>query len=845
MRFVIQKHAASRLHYDFRLETRDGVLKSWAVPKGVSLDPAVKRLAVETEDHPGNYISFEGEIPAGNYGAGKVLVWDTGPYETLQDVRQQYKQGKLKFTLKGSKVKGSFSLVKMRKDEKQWLLTKHRDQYASEQHLNETMPGSVLSDMSVDGNDRPQEGHGKSAIRGAPSEFPHSVKPMLALAADEPFDRKDWVFEVKWDGVRAIAFRNKSDALFKVHSRKGNDITRRYPEISSAFDAAVECNDSAVVDGEIVVLDKEGRPDFQRHQKRMNVDSEREIRTLSRSAPATYYVFDLLYLDGLNLEQLDFVERRRILSGIIKKQSSRIRISEYIEETGRAVFENAIAMKLEGIVAKYKFSKYLQGSRSEGWLKIKGISTQDCVVIGYTRGEGSREGYFGSLILAASAGKKLRFVGHTGSGFGSDQLKEASDIMQPLRVKDCPIDHVPYVNREPAWLRPELVVEVKFNGWTQDLIMRAPIFVRFREDKKPEECVIEQARDTDRVLGGAGGSTRPRKSQSQFSNLTKIFWPASSNHKALTKGDLIKYYDSIGIHILPHLRDRPLSLSRYPDGILGKSFYHKNWEQERPDYAKTIRVFSESRGETINYLMCNNNETLLWLANLGCIEMHPWYSRVRDFTACKKIAKESKVAETALEDERCGLGTPDFIIFDLDPYIYSGKEKGPEPEYNIRGFRAAVEVALELKDLLRSLKIKSYVKTSGKTGLHIFVPIAPVHSYKQTRGFAEIVGKIMARKKPDKITMEWNTSKRKGKVFFDYNQNAKGKTVASIYSARPTRSATVSMPVNWDELATIKPTDYTMKSGPEFLKNRRDPWENIHAEKQDIGNLLAQVTELE
>ena len=369
--------------------------------------------------------------------------------------------------------------------------------------------------------------------------------------------------------------------------------------------------------------------------------------------------------------------------------------------------------------------------------------------------------------------------------------------------------------------------------------------MRFREDKKPEECVIEQARDTDRVLGGAGGSTRPRKSQSQFSNLTKIFWPASSNHKALTKGDLINYYGSIGKHILPHLRDRPLSLSRYPDGILGKSFYHKNWEQERPDYAKTIRVFSESRGDTINYLMCNNNETLLWLANLGCIEMHPWYSRVRDFTACKKIAKESKVAETALEDERCGLGTPDFIIFDLDPYIYSGKEKGPEPEYNIRGFRAAVEVALELKDLLRSLKIKSYVKTSGKTGLHIFVPIAPVHSYKQTRGFAEIVGKIMARKKPDKITMEWNTSKRKGKVFFDYNQNAKGKTVASIYSARPTRSATVSMPVNWDELATIKPTDYTMKSGPEFLKNRRDPWENIHAEKQDIGNLLAQVTELE
>lgn len=841
LRFVIQKHDATRLHYDFRLETRDGVLKSWAVPKGISLDPSEKRLAIMTEDHPGDYIDFEGEIPEGNYGAGTVIVWDTGRYESEKDIDEQVDEGKIRFTLFGEKVKGSFSLIRTKRNEKQWLMIKAKDEHASPEDLAVSMPQSVLSGNKI----KPKRRTGKEVQpAGVAKEFPSSVKPMLALPVDEPFDKEDWVFEVKWDGVRAILFYNKSDGILQIRSRKGNDISHRYPEVIRDVDSLVKCNNSAVLDGEIVVLDKDGIPDFQRHQKRMNVDAKKDIEFLSRQYPATYYVFDILYLDGMSLEELDFVSRRQILSRVLPNSSARIRISEYIEGQGNKIFENAIAMKLEGIVAKYKYSKYLQDARSAAWLKIKGVATQDCVVIGYTEGEGNRKGYFGSLILAAYDRGKLRFVGHSGSGFGFDQLEDTLRMMQKLRTGRRPIDHVPYVNRQPVWLRPELVVEVKFQGWTEEGNMRAPIFVRFREDKKPEECIIETPKKTDRIVDHAAKpSETAAPAKPSFSNLDKVFWNASSGHKALTKADLIDYYDAVSVYLVPHLRDRPLSLKRYPDGIHGKSFYHKNWEHARPDYVKSIRVFSESSSRTINYLVCNNRETLAWLANVGCIEMHPWYSRVHDYSACTRLAEaQAEEEEPALDEIKCGLEKPDFIVFDLDPYIYSGKErKGDEPEYNVKGFKAAVGVAYELKELLQGFRIESFVKTSGKTGLHIFVPIAPKYSYDQTREFAEVVGKILARKLPDKITMEWNTAKRKGKVFFDHNQNAKGKTIASVLSARPTASATVSMPLEWKKLDQILPTDFTMLTVSDILKRTGDPWREILEKKQDLNKLLANL----
>ena len=865
LRFVIQKHKASKLHYDFRLETRDGVLLSWAVPKGVSLDPKQKRLAIETEEHPLDYIDFEGVIPEGNYGAGTVIVWDIGTYTTEQDIRQQFSDGKISFALSGRKIKGSFALIRIRQRHKQWLLIKADDPFAtSEKDLTSTAPESVITGRTNDelAEKTARKKRSKVEKEGLldniivkESQFPVSVKPMLAQHADKPFDNEEWVFEVKWDGVRAILLRNKAKGITEIQSRNGKNITYRYPEILNAIDSVImKNNESIVLDGEIVVLNKEGIPDFQQHQRRMNVESQRDIEFLSNKIPATYFVFDILYIDGKSLEELDFVERRKILDAVIAEGSKRICISEYIEEKGKALFKSVIERQLEGIVAKYKYSKYRQGIRSSAWLKIKGVLTQDCVVIGYTKGEGNRQDYFGSLILATYDKGKLRFIGHSGSGFGFDQLEETLRLMQRFRIDKCPVDSVPYINSQPIWLRPELVAEVKFNGWTQDMIMRAPIFLRFRYDKLPTECIIEeddvkQITDHIVVVGSGIGEKHEEEEQQHyylppeqnFSNVDKIFWSATGTRKELTKGDLIEYYDKVSKYILPHLYNRPLSLKRYPDGITGKSFFHKNWIQEKPDYAKTIQVFSESRNDIINYLVCNNKETLLWLANLGCIEMHPWYSRVHDFNACISAATCSDPAP--LDEKNCGLDTPDFIVFDLDPYVYSGKEKqGEEPEYNVKGFKATVDVALDLKDLLDELHIEAYVKTSGKTGLHVFVPIAPIYTYDQTRTFARIIGRMLSRRNPDKISMDWNSSNRKGKIFFDYNQNAKGKTLASIFSVRPTISASVSMPIKWRQLSDIQPTDFTLVNVPDILSAGGDAWSTIYQKKQDLLKMIQQTS---
>jgi bifunctional non-homologous end joining protein LigD len=537
----------------------------------------------------------------------------------------------------------------------------------------------------------------------------------------------------------------------------------------------------------IVVLNEKGFPDFQEHQRRMNVDHPKDIERLAKEIPSTYYFFDVLYIDGRNVQT---VERRQILSNVIMS-NDRIRISDFIEEKGIEAFEKIKDFNLEGMIAKRKFSRYIQGTRSADWLKIKNIKTQDCVVIGFTKGEGNRQGYFGSLLLAMYNERgELVFVGHSGSGFDFDTLGKIYKELEKIRNDSCPIRYIPYTNRDPVWVRPELVAEVKFHGWTNDRIMRAPIFLRIREDKSPDECRIETEEHLSEVIRDADdattyhtpyikqststGNNRQSSNKQLFSNLDKIFWNETKDHKMLTKGDLIDYYEKISECILPYLKDRPLSLSRYPDGVLGKHFYHKNWDKEKPEYVETVKVYSESSDGIVNYVVCNNKDTLLWLANLGCIEMHPWYSKVKDFDSCK--GRE-------LNEDICGLNFPDFIVFDLDPYIYSGLETaGEEPEYNINGFNAVVEVAYYLKDLFKELNISSYVKTSGKTGLHIFVPIISSYTYDQTRRFAEVIGNMLVKTYPHKITMEWKTIKRKGKVFFDHNQNSKGKTLVYIFS---------------------------------------------------------------
>jgi bifunctional non-homologous end joining protein LigD len=936
LHFVVQKHDATRLHYDFRLESqKNKVLISWAVPKGPSTDPKVKRLAILTEDHPLDYLLFEGIIPKGNYGAGSVIVWDTGKYSLdemenkEEDISDQFKRGKINFILFGQKLKGRFSIIKTSR-ENQWLLIKIKDKYPlsdvkeidkhdsvndvdEEIDLTKSRPESVLSGLTINElnkvntpksfevkknnitcqiNNKTKKENINNILNIIPQinssgvisqtysqEFPESIIPMLATLSEKSFNNREWVFEIKWDGVRALSFIHKSRKIFKIQSRNENIITHRYPELAEPLKTAINKNnfkESVVFDGEIVVLDKNGFPDFQRHQKRMNVDTKKDIELLSKQFPATYYIFDILYLDGIDLKIFPLITRRKILVNIIIKESNnRIKISDFIEGEGKEIFENIKRMNLEGMIIKHRNSKYYPDTRSKEWIKIKNIKTQDCTVIGYTRGEGNRKKYFGSLLLAAIASdtNKFKFIGHCGSGFDFEQLSYIFNNLEKIKTEICPIDHVPYINRQVTWIKPVLVAEIKFNGWTDEKIMRAPIFLKFREDKNPQECILEENgeislldnnnivsekknNEIDKTdspiefknndIANINGNiisnqytikSTPSNQCNNFSNLEKIYWNKNKFHPAITKKDLIEYYNQISHLIIPHIKDRPLSLNRYPDGVGGKSFYHKNWQNEKPEYVKTIKVYSESKGGIINYLLCNNKETLLWLANLGCIEMHPWYSKVNNY--------ELDYSNNVSKVDKSELNYPDFIVFDLDPYIYSGNEtKYQEPEYNLKAFKATVEVAYCIKDILDKININSFVKTSGKTGLHIFIPIINWYTYDQTRSFAQIIGKILNRHLPKKITTEWNTAYRKGKVFFDYNQNYRGKTIASVFSPRPVDEATVSMPIEWKDLSHITPLDFTITNILEGFKIIKDPWKNILGEKQDLEKILNGVSNL-
>jgi bifunctional non-homologous end joining protein LigD len=940
-RFVIQRHEATRLHYDFRLESlTENVLLSWAVPKGPSLDPSKKRLAIQTEDHPVDYLLFEGIIPEGNYGAGTVIVWDTGEYSLQKNTLSKpttttmkytkvskfenededasellRKNDKITFTLYGQKLRGMFSLIRT-KTEKQWLLIKLNDEFANglssndksnDTDITEIRPESVLTGRTNREllQYKFKKSSSKNDIKGqgfttrdpfiettTSSDIPSTnldtknpllkqsffefSKPMLSSLANKPFDNKNWVFEIKWDGVRAIALVNMQDNNSRLISRSGDIITHRYPEIEKTLKFALNeeiIKDFAILDGEIVVLDKEGYPNFQNHQKRMNIDSLKSIEVLSNLYPAVYYVFDILYLDNNNLKELPFIERRKILSSLIKRDNEKIRLSDYIEEFGINVFETIKNMNLEGVIAKHKSSKYYSGLRSKDWLKIKNIKTQDCIVIGYTKGEGNRKDYFGSLLLAAIDNNnnihqsnmnletnenntnsedtsQLRFIGHTGSGFNFENLHIIYQKLREIEISYCPIKSVPYLNRETVWVKPITVIEVKFNDWTNNKIMRAPIFLRIRNDKPSSQCIIEinkkasndsvsnknkiQVNDDETKMENSSQVIDNNKS---FSHLKKEFWKATKDHPAITKGDLIDYYDKMNIHLLPLLQDRPLSLSRYPDGIYGKAFYQKDWKFDKPTYVKTVQVYSESSDdENINYIVCNNNETLLWLANLGCIEIHPWNSRVNNYSQCKSM--------DTIESQECGLNYPDFIVFDLDPYINVDNENSSkEPAYSLEAFKQTVQVAYSLRDIFDALNIRSFVKTSGKTGLHIFLPIINLYSFKQSREFAKIISQILKRRLPGKITTEWKTTDRKGKVFFDYNQNSIGKTLASIFSVRPIENAPVSVPLKWEELSDIRPTDFTITTVPDLYKRKINPWKDILSCRQNLEKILDGISD--
>jgi bifunctional non-homologous end joining protein LigD len=847
--FVVQQHSATRLHYDFRLEC-DGVLKSWAVPKGPSLDPDNKRLAVPTEDHPFGYASFEGIIPRGQYGAGEVIVWDCGVYspdeeqkywfhdrdEAERRVREGLEKGKLSFLLRGEKLKGSFALVRT-SDRKSWLLIKHKDRFAAKVDVT-GRSRSVLSRATVEEMESvpverlPAE---QLAPAGKTRAIPATLAPMQAEPGDAVFNRPGWMWEPKLDGYRALAFIDEGNV--KLRSRRGLDLAPDFPRLSAEL--ARQAVRDMILDGEIVAFDEGGRPSFGAMQNRGG-----------KTERAVFYCFDLLSFAGVDLRNAPYSDRRRYLSQCLLP-SPLVQLVHATED-GVALHEAALANGFEGVVGKREDSKYEAGRRSASWVKVKATNSADFVVGGYTKGKGAREA-LGALLLGYWDGGKLRYASHVGSGFDDDTLAQVQAQLERLRSRAMPFEEKPADLNGPAvWVRPELVAEVKFQNWTDDGHLRAPVFLRLRDDidvkevrRAPEaEPAPSAGSAIDEILAQLDGkktaftlAVGPHKIT--LTHLDRVYWPANPALKQppLTKRDLLRYFAQVSAFILPHLADRPLTMIRMPDGIRGQRFFQKHWEQERPRFVETISVFSGHKGESHEYLLCNNLPTLLWLAQSGTLEFHVWHSRARLEPDAKGKGTDYAGSKESLEASV--LNYPDYVVFDIDPYVYSGKEApGAEPELNTVAFEKGKEVAFWLRDLLQSMSLEPIVKTSGKTGLHVFVPVRRTLDFDAARQVSEQVGRHLMRQHPKDITLEWSVPKRTGKIFMDYNMNVRGKTLNVAYSPRGEPGAPVSMPLTWEELATAHPLDFRLSNAAERLARIGDRWRDALRRKHSLEQAL-------
>jgi bifunctional non-homologous end joining protein LigD len=840
--FVIQKHDASRLHYDFRLEM-DGVLKSWAVPKGPSTDPKTKRLAMMVEDHPFDYRNFEGIIPQGEYGGGTVIVWDEGTYEPIEEVKgkkaqekrllEELKSGSLKIKLHGEKLEGEFALVKTHgMGENAWLLIKHNDDFASTKDITK-LDKSVLTGKTIETMEKTSEkvwqhGHEENVeklkpeskkkslakpvkeavgedtdvplvdtagadvtalIKSAPkSAIPKSIKPMKATLVDEPFDDPDWLYEVKWDGYRAIAFINKRDV--QLISRNNLPFDKFYPinKILKSWEI------NAVIDGEILVLNDKGISDFGALQNwRSEADGE-----------LVYYVFDILWYEGKNLTSLPLKDRLAILKDILPIDDDRVRQSKVFEANGIEFFKAAEKIGLEGIIAKKASSVYIADLRSREWLKIKVSKRQEVVITGFTRNEGTGK-LFSALTMGVYDNGTLRYAGKVGTGFNDKMQKEMMAQFKPLITDKSPFDIEPDVDKpsrfrpkrmgaKPTWLKPELVGEVAFAEVTSDGVFRQASFKGMRIDKKAKDVILETPKDTTetveevdeqpmetptkvvqppkdkgrKTLLNPKDETQVRKicgHDLKFTNLSKIYWPEDG----VTKRDMFNYYYQAAEYILPYLKDRPMSLNRFPGGIHGPSFYQKDVKGKAPDWITKTFPYTTSDGEHKEYLVGSDEAVLLWMSSLGCIEMNPWFSRIQS------------------------PDNPDYCVIDLDP--------------DKNTFDQVIAAALEVKNVLDAIDVPCWCKTSGSTGMHIYIPLAGQYSYDQSQMFARIVVDIVHKQIPDYTSLERMVVNRKGKMYLDFLQNRPGATIAGPYSLRPKVGATVSMPVHWDE---VKP-GLTMK----------------------------------
>jgi bifunctional non-homologous end joining protein LigD len=804
-RFVIQKHQASRLHYDLRLEM-EGVLRSWAVPKGPSLVSHEKRLAVLVEDHPLEYGDFEGVIPEGEYGAGQVIIWDRGFYEYAggeKDAIQGWKKGKLEFVLHGEKLKGLWMLVEMKgRGENQWLFFKKDDEYAdSQRDILEEAPESVVSGRRVE---EVLEGESSTwnstllrileELKPPRAKIAGQIKPMLTTASSHVPEGSHWIYEMKYDGIRALCAKGHD---LQLYSRNLLPLNRRFPEIVEELQL-LSAN-SFILDGEIAVLDEEGRPRFHLIQPRIHQTDAGVVRRLQEESPAFYFVFDLLACEGYDLRKLPLSERKRILE-VLLPEGRLVRFAQSIDGKGKEFLDLACNRGLEGIIAKDSRCPY-ESKRSPRWVKVKCNQSELFVIGGYSAPSGSRR-RFGALLLGRFQGGKLRFVGKTGTGFDSASIEEVFAQLKRLEQEKMPFHEVPGVLKRSNWVKPELVCSVKFSEWTQAGVLRAPVFQGLRPGIDAESCRMQAP---DEVVPEPNDGGEPTKDNGQelnfLSNLEKVFWP----EEGYTKGDLIDYYASVAEVLLPHLRDRPMVMERHPDGIKGKSFYQKDVPDFLPDWIPTVAVTASTSGRSMRYLVCNDKRTLLYLANLGCIALHPWSSRSPK------------------------LDNPDFLIIDLDP------DEGID-------FSEVRKLALRVREIADELGLQCFPKTSGASGIHVLFPLEPVHSYEEVRGFAEVLARMTAQGREKIASLERSPSKRKGKIYVDYLQNGRDKTIVSPYSVRARPGAPVSTPLEWSELKRkISPAQFNIENIPDRLKKKGDLFGVLFQEKQDLRRVLERL----
>ena len=791
--FVIQKHAATRTHYDLRLEL-DGVLLSWAVPKTPSYDQADKRVAIHVEDHPVEYASFEGVIPEGNYGAGPVIVWDRGVVVWLEDPHEGLEKGKLLFELRGYKLRGRWTLVKIKKAETEWLLIKERD--GLEGPGRAVPEESILSGLTVE-----QLGEGISPAAGVLERLDElgaperrvrasSVKPMLAEPRESAFTREGWVFELKYDGYRIIAGVSRGRA--SLLTRNGNDITQSFPEIAAALEALPFAE--MVVDGEVVVHDDRGVPSFQRLQQRAQLRRAPDIARAAAETPATLYLFDCPGFGDRDLRPLPLLERKEVLRMLVPPLGP-LRFSEHIPEKGEELFERVAGLGLEGVVAKKADAPYRSG-RSPDWLKIRADLVDDFVVVGWTEPKGARSG-FGALHLGAYEDGALVYAGRAGSGFTEQQLAAAEAALRDAEVA-TPLAKGAPKGRGHHWVPPGVVVEVRYKEWTEEGLLRHPVFLRFREDKTPEECVKRVPAASLRLEVEA--APEPAR-EVTVTNAGKVFWPEDG----YTKGDLVAYYEAIAPWMLPYLEDRPLVLTRFPDGIHGKSFYQKDAPDWAPAWLRTVRVWSEGSERDLDYFVCDSVESLLWVANSASIPMHVWHSRV------------------------ASLERPDWCVIDLDP-----KEAS---------FEDVIAVARVLHDLCDDIGLDPFVKTSGSSGLHVLIPLARTFTHEQSRILGHLLSRAVVAEAPGIATVQRVIDRREGKVYLDYLQNGHGKLIVAPFSARPKPGAPVSMPVRWDEvkpgLATL---DFTMATAAARMAEMGDdPLAGVLEAEPDLMGALERL----